>query len=77
MKRALLKTAFHVAVALLTLVMLIPLSLVLDAMFPMRPGPSGHYQGDRLFQGILSISLCLYLADRVVSFAFPGQRPRR
>jgi hypothetical protein len=70
MRRALLKTAFAAAIVALMIVFLIPASILLDAMFPMRPGPSGHHQGDRLLPGILTVALSLYMADRIISFLF-------
>ena len=57
MRRALLKTAFVVAVAVLWIVFLVPASILLDAMFPVSRGPNALGQGDRLPLGILTIGL--------------------
>ena len=61
MKRILLKTAFVVAVLLLTLGFLVPSQLLLEALY------NG---GDRLLPGLLVIVACLYAANRSVSLLF-------
>jgi hypothetical protein len=63
MRRALRKTAFHLAVLLLTVAFLIPAMVVLDRVTPVD-------SGDRLFPGLITIFLCVILADRLVSFLF-------
>jgi hypothetical protein len=72
MRRALLKTVFLAAVALLTIALLIPASLLLDAIFPTTmQGPDGQlHGGDRLLPGIVVIVLSIALANRMVSSLF-------
>jgi hypothetical protein len=75
MRRALLKMAFVIAVVVLTIVFLIPATVVLDAMFPMGRTADGHYQsGDRLLPAIVAIALSISLSDRIVSFLFRVSR---
>jgi hypothetical protein len=64
MKQILLKTAFVITVTFLTLVLLVPAYLLLEAILPTGRG------GDRLLPGILTIFACLYTADRIASFLF-------
>jgi hypothetical protein len=70
MRRALARTAFFLAVFALTLALLLPGSLLIDWLFPMMPGPTGHYGGDRLFPGVLVMGLCVAFADRLTSAFF-------
>ena len=70
MRRAVLRTAFFLAGLSLTLVILVPGYLLMDGLVPMRPGPTGHHGGDRLFPGVLVVGLCVALANRVTSSAF-------
>lgn len=70
MKHALARTAFFLAVFFLTLVFLLPGSLLIDWLFPTRPGPTGHYGGDRLFPGVIVMGLCVAFADRLTSALF-------
>ncbi len=74
MRRAILKTAFFLSVLVLTLVFLIPGFLLMDWLVPMRPGPTGHHGGDRLFPGVIVAGLCVVLADRIASFLFRAGR---
>ena len=74
MRHALLKTAFALAVLVLTLMFLIPASLVVDGVFPMKPGPGGHYGGDRLFPGVIAMGICVCLSDRIVAYLFRAGR---
>ena len=79
MKRALLKTAFHVAVFALTLVLLIPTSVVLNEVVWVRLGARGDYHGGiGLLPAIVVLVLLLtpYIKSRRF-FPFPGQRPLR
>jgi hypothetical protein len=73
MRRALLKTAFALAVCLLTIVLLIPASLLMDEVFPMSRRPSGP-QGDRLFPAMMALVLCLCVANRIISSLFRAVR---
>lgn len=70
MRRAILKTAFSLSVLVLTLVFLVPGYLAMDWLIPMRPGPTGHYGGDRMFPGVLVMGLCVILADRITAALF-------
>ena len=65
MKRLLLRTAFVVAVLVLTFVFLVPAQLLLEATYP---------GGDRLLAGLLVAFACLYAANRCVSFVFRRTR---
>jgi hypothetical protein len=70
-----LKTVFLVAVASLPIAFLVPASLLLDAMFPIKRGVGGHYQeGDRLFPAIIALGVCLYSANWIVSLLFRFSR---
>jgi len=64
MKKLLLKTAFVVAVILLTLVLLLPAYLLLEALWPSERG------GDRLLVGTVVAFACVFTADRIASFLF-------
>jgi hypothetical protein len=71
MKTALLKTAFVVVVVILTIVFLIPVSILRDAMLPLGRGPDGLQRNvDTLLPGVLAVFFCVYLANRIASFLF-------
>ena len=71
MKRALLKAAFHLAVFALTLVLLIPTSVVLNEIVWVRLGSRGDYHGGiGLLPAIVVLVLLVHLSNRVVSFLF-------
>ena len=68
MKRALLQTAFVSTVLLLTMVLLIPVSLIRESFFPLdgRPRPTG----DPLPLGIIIVFSCAWATNRVASLLF-------
>jgi hypothetical protein len=71
MKRKLRKAAFYISVALVTLVFLIPVTLVREVLFPFGRGPRGYSGGgDGLPMGIIVVFVCLAMANRFVSFLF-------
>ncbi len=71
MKRKLRKAAFYISVALVTLVFLIPVTLVREALFPFGRSPRGYAGGgDGLPMGIIVVFVCLAMANRFVSFLF-------
>jgi hypothetical protein len=71
MKRALLKTAFHVAVMVLTLVLLVPTLVVLSEVVWVRLGARGDYHGGiGLLPTIVVLVLLLHISNRVISFLF-------
>jgi hypothetical protein len=75
MRRSLLKAAFTVTVLFLMLILLIPATVALEALFPTVRGPSGHYRsGDRLLPGIVALFACLWSADRMTSVLFKSAR---
>jgi hypothetical protein len=71
MKKILLRTAFIIAVLVLTLMFLIPAQLLLEVVLPITFTSGGHvHGGDRLLQGILVMFGCVYAANRLASFVF-------
>jgi hypothetical protein len=75
MKKTLLKIAFNVSVIVLTIVFLIPASLLFDAVLPIGYDAQGRLRSvDRLFPGILVIFACLMAANRIASFLFLSTR---
>ena len=59
MKRALLKTAFVLAVLLFGMILMIPVQFVIDG-----------YRGDRLPLGVIGLGVCFAIADRSISSLF-------
>jgi hypothetical protein len=64
MKKLLLKTDFVIAVAFLTVLLLVPAYLLLEALLP------SDRAGDRLLAGTVVFVACLFVADRIASFLF-------
>ena len=71
MKKALLKTAFIASVFVLTLVLLFPANLLLDAVLAGSLDPKGRLRRiDTLLPGIVLIFACLAAANRITSSIF-------
>jgi hypothetical protein len=73
MRRTLLKMAFAVAVFVLTVLLVAPVMVGLQAVLVMRPGASGHYQGSGeggLLLAIVVLVICATISDRFVSYLF-------
>jgi hypothetical protein len=64
MKRVYLRTAFILLVIVVGVIFMAPAKLALDALFPVSPGR------DALPLGVLAVALCLWIADRSVSWFF-------
>ncbi len=75
MKNALLKTAFAFIVVLLTIVFLIPASIVRESIFPGGRGPDGLYRGgDGLLLGVMITFCCVWAANRIAGILFQKTR---
>jgi hypothetical protein len=73
MKRALLKTAFALAVFGLTIVTVIPVMMAWQVVFATQRGAAGYHQaggGPGLLLSIVVLVLSLTISDRIVSRLF-------
>ncbi len=70
MRRALVETGYWVAIVALSGAFLMLGWILRELFMPMSPGPTGHYRGDGLLAGIVTMSLSLYLADVLVGSIF-------
>ena len=64
MARPFLKTAFYLAVILLSFVFLLPGYMLLEFFLPTGRG------GDRLLPGVVVIYFCIWTANRITSLLF-------
>jgi len=73
MKRAFLKTVFHITVLLFCLLMGPLMFILIQIPFQMGTSADGHYRsnpGLGMLTGMLAALTCLWIADRGVSFLF-------
>jgi hypothetical protein len=69
-KGILVEVGYYGSIVLLSMGFLMLGWILRELIMPMRPGPTGHYGGDGLLGGLISISLSLYLADVIVGTIF-------
>jgi len=73
MRRAFLKTVFHITVLFFCLLMGPFMFMLIQIPFQMGPSADGHYPsnpGFGMLIGMVAAITCLWIADRGVSFLF-------
>jgi len=70
LKTAFSKTVFVLVVFGLTLVLLIPATLVFEALTPVIKDARGHVHDSRIFTGLIASTACLVVSNRITSLGF-------